>query len=95
MRSLAKAATIATLGFATTISMLPVVALALPVNDRVVTYRDAPNGEIVGAFVMNCHGQTSMEGVQTPYLSVVETSCLVRGEDECASWPAEFGTCPF
>jgi hypothetical protein len=67
MKALYTTAKLATVAFAIASYIMPATAAALPENDRTVFYHEYPDGPVVGVFIMNCMGHSSMEGVRTPY----------------------------
>jgi len=79
MKALLLTAKVAALSFAVGMSLMPMTALALPSYDRVVTYYDGPDSYgVVGEFIMNCTGHSSLIGQRTPWYSEVVTMCDVE-----------------
>ena len=76
MKALLTTAKLATVAFAIASYIIPATAAALPEYDRTVTYYDAPTGgSVVGVFIINCTGKTSMQGVQTPWFEETLIAC--------------------
>lgn len=74
-------------------------AAAAPVPDKEyykIYYSDASHSVEVGDRIMTCAGNVSSWGVTSPYVQTIyENVCDTPWDDPCASWPTEFGPCPF